>query len=234
MKDAAAARPAATARPEIADEDALVTVREVDAWYGVRHVLHGVELVIRPRECLAWWVSPARERRRSRGASRACTLPYSGAISTEGNRSSEALGRATRTRDVRSSTCSRALTTRSTRGRPSADRQSAAAPLLLARRFGGTATRHRGPRHRATLVDGARPLPASALGRRAPAAAIARALIANPSCWSATRSHPRSTCRCRPRSSTCWPTSSGSSTSGCSSSRTTWRSSAPCRRRWRS
>ncbi len=53
MRDAIAARPAATARPEIEDEDALVTVREVDAWYGILHVLHGVELVIRPRECLA-------------------------------------------------------------------------------------------------------------------------------------------------------------------------------------
>ncbi len=53
MRDAIAARPAATARPEIEDEDALVTVSEVDAWYGILHVLHGVELVIRPRECLA-------------------------------------------------------------------------------------------------------------------------------------------------------------------------------------
>ncbi|MDQ3671517.1 MAG: ABC transporter ATP-binding protein, partial [Actinomycetota bacterium] len=53
MRDAVAARPPAIARPEIGDEDSLVTVREVDAWYGVRHVLHGVELVIRPRECLA-------------------------------------------------------------------------------------------------------------------------------------------------------------------------------------
>jgi oligopeptide/dipeptide ABC transporter ATP-binding protein len=53
MQDAAAARPAAPARAEVATEDALVTVREVDAWYGIRHVLHDVELVIRPRECLA-------------------------------------------------------------------------------------------------------------------------------------------------------------------------------------
>jgi peptide/nickel transport system ATP-binding protein len=52
-RDAAAARPAATARPAIADEDALVTVSEVNAWYGIRHVVHDVELVIRPRECLA-------------------------------------------------------------------------------------------------------------------------------------------------------------------------------------
>jgi oligopeptide/dipeptide ABC transporter ATP-binding protein len=53
MQDAAAARPAASARAEVASEDALVTVREVDAWYGIRHVLHDVELDIRPRECLA-------------------------------------------------------------------------------------------------------------------------------------------------------------------------------------
>ncbi|HEU0247512.1 MAG TPA: ABC transporter ATP-binding protein [Gaiellaceae bacterium] len=53
LGDAAASRPLATARPEIEDEDALVTVRDVDAWYGIRHVLHDVELVIRPRECLA-------------------------------------------------------------------------------------------------------------------------------------------------------------------------------------
>jgi peptide/nickel transport system ATP-binding protein len=53
MRDAAAPRPAALARAEVADKEALVTVREVDAWYGTRHVLHDVELVIRPRECLA-------------------------------------------------------------------------------------------------------------------------------------------------------------------------------------
>ncbi len=53
MRDAVAVRPAATARAEIEDEEALVTVREVDAWYGIRHVVHDVELVIRPRECLA-------------------------------------------------------------------------------------------------------------------------------------------------------------------------------------
>jgi peptide/nickel transport system ATP-binding protein len=53
MRDAVAVRPSAAARPEIEDEEALVTVREVDAWYGIRHVVHDVELVIRPRECLA-------------------------------------------------------------------------------------------------------------------------------------------------------------------------------------
>ena len=53
MRDAAAARPAAVGRPEIEVENALVTVAGVDAWYGTRHVVHGAELVIRPRECLA-------------------------------------------------------------------------------------------------------------------------------------------------------------------------------------
>ena len=53
MQDAAAARPSAAARAEVAQESALVTVRDVDAWYGTRHVLHDVELFIRPRECLA-------------------------------------------------------------------------------------------------------------------------------------------------------------------------------------
>ena len=53
MQDSAAARPAAAARAEVTNEEALVTVRDVDAWYGIRHVLHDVELVIRPRECLA-------------------------------------------------------------------------------------------------------------------------------------------------------------------------------------
>jgi peptide/nickel transport system ATP-binding protein len=53
MRDAAAVRPAAGERADVAAEDALVTVSGVDAWYGIRHVLHDVELVIRPRECLA-------------------------------------------------------------------------------------------------------------------------------------------------------------------------------------
>jgi peptide/nickel transport system ATP-binding protein len=53
MQDAAAARTAAPARAEIADEDALVTVLGVDASYGARQVLYDVELLIRPRECLA-------------------------------------------------------------------------------------------------------------------------------------------------------------------------------------
>jgi len=44
---------AATPRPEIGVEDALVAVVGVNASYGTRQVLHDIELVVRPRECLA-------------------------------------------------------------------------------------------------------------------------------------------------------------------------------------
>ena len=53
LRDAAAARIAATPRPEIGVEDALVAVVGVNASYGTRQVLHDIELVVRPRECLA-------------------------------------------------------------------------------------------------------------------------------------------------------------------------------------
>jgi peptide/nickel transport system ATP-binding protein len=53
LRDAAAARVAATPRPEIEVEEALVAVIGVNASYGTRQVLHDVELVVRPRECLA-------------------------------------------------------------------------------------------------------------------------------------------------------------------------------------
>jgi len=53
LRDAATARIAATPRPEIGVEDALVAVIGVNASYGTRQVLHNVELVVRPRECLA-------------------------------------------------------------------------------------------------------------------------------------------------------------------------------------
>jgi peptide/nickel transport system ATP-binding protein len=53
LRDAAGARIAATPRPEIEVEDALVAVIGVNASYGTRQVLHDVELVVRPRECLA-------------------------------------------------------------------------------------------------------------------------------------------------------------------------------------
>jgi len=53
LRDAATARIAATPRPEIGVEDALVAVIGVNASYGTRQVLHNVELIVRPRECLA-------------------------------------------------------------------------------------------------------------------------------------------------------------------------------------
>ena len=96
MKDAAAARPAATARAEIADEDALVTVREVDAWYGVRHVLHGVELVIRPRECLALVGESGSGKTTLARCIAGLHTAYSGAISYRG----QPLERGARARDA--------------------------------------------------------------------------------------------------------------------------------------
>jgi peptide/nickel transport system ATP-binding protein len=53
LADAAAARITATPRPEIDVEDALVAIRDVNASYGTRQVLHDIELTVRPRECLA-------------------------------------------------------------------------------------------------------------------------------------------------------------------------------------
>jgi peptide/nickel transport system ATP-binding protein len=53
LRDATAARIAAVPRAEIEVEDALVSVRGLDASYGTRQVLHDVGLVVRPRECLA-------------------------------------------------------------------------------------------------------------------------------------------------------------------------------------
>ncbi|MGH3136341.1 MAG: oligopeptide/dipeptide ABC transporter ATP-binding protein, partial [Gaiellaceae bacterium] len=53
LADAAASRPVAVPRPEIEVEDALVSVSGVCASYGPRQVLFDVELMVRPRECLA-------------------------------------------------------------------------------------------------------------------------------------------------------------------------------------
>ena len=53
LGDAAAARIAATPRPKIGVEDALVAIVGVNASYGTRQVLHDIELIVRPRECLA-------------------------------------------------------------------------------------------------------------------------------------------------------------------------------------
>ena len=53
LADSAAARVVATPRAEIEVEDALVAVLGVNASYGTNQVLHDIDLVVRPRECLA-------------------------------------------------------------------------------------------------------------------------------------------------------------------------------------
>jgi len=53
LRESLAARPAAPLRPELEAEDALVTIRGVQASHGSRQVLFDVELVVRPRECVA-------------------------------------------------------------------------------------------------------------------------------------------------------------------------------------
>ena len=53
LAEAARERPAAAARLPIDDRNALVSVRDLDAFHGDRQVLFNVNLVVRPRECLA-------------------------------------------------------------------------------------------------------------------------------------------------------------------------------------
>lgn len=53
LRESLAARPAAPRRPELQAEDALVAIRGVQASHGARQVLFDVELVVRPRECVA-------------------------------------------------------------------------------------------------------------------------------------------------------------------------------------
>jgi peptide/nickel transport system ATP-binding protein len=53
MQESLAARPAAPRRPELKSEDALVSVLGVRASHGTNQVLFDVELVVRPRECVA-------------------------------------------------------------------------------------------------------------------------------------------------------------------------------------
>jgi len=53
LRESLAARPAASPRPELVAEDALIAVRGVQASHGARQVLFDVELVVRPRECVA-------------------------------------------------------------------------------------------------------------------------------------------------------------------------------------
>ena len=53
LRESLAARPVASPRPELEADDALVAVRGVQASHGARQVLFDVELVVRPRECVA-------------------------------------------------------------------------------------------------------------------------------------------------------------------------------------
>jgi peptide/nickel transport system ATP-binding protein len=53
LTDSLAARPDAMPLPEVRVEDSLVAVREVDASYGPRQVLFGIDIVVRPQECVA-------------------------------------------------------------------------------------------------------------------------------------------------------------------------------------
>ena len=53
LADSLAARSEAVPLPEVRTDDALVTIRGVDASHGQRQVLFGIELVVRPHECVA-------------------------------------------------------------------------------------------------------------------------------------------------------------------------------------
>jgi peptide/nickel transport system ATP-binding protein len=53
LADAIAERPKATPPPEVPADQALVSVRELDASHGERQVLFGVDLTVRPHECVA-------------------------------------------------------------------------------------------------------------------------------------------------------------------------------------
>ncbi|MGI8479643.1 MAG: dipeptide ABC transporter ATP-binding protein [Gaiellaceae bacterium] len=53
LQESIAARPAAPRPPELQAEDALVVIRGVQASHGARQVLFDVELLVRPRECVA-------------------------------------------------------------------------------------------------------------------------------------------------------------------------------------
>jgi peptide/nickel transport system ATP-binding protein len=53
LADSLAARPDAVQLPEVKGHDSLVAVRGVDASHGPRQVLFGIELLVRPHECVA-------------------------------------------------------------------------------------------------------------------------------------------------------------------------------------
>jgi peptide/nickel transport system ATP-binding protein len=51
--ESVAERPEARGVPELTEHESLVTVRGVDAWHGPRQVLFGIDVAVRPRECVA-------------------------------------------------------------------------------------------------------------------------------------------------------------------------------------
>jgi peptide/nickel transport system ATP-binding protein len=53
LADSLAARPEAAPLPDVRAEDSLVAVRGVDASHGTRQVLFGVDVLVRPHECVA-------------------------------------------------------------------------------------------------------------------------------------------------------------------------------------
>jgi peptide/nickel transport system ATP-binding protein len=53
LAESVAERPEAPSLPDVAETGSLVTMRGVDAWHGPRQVLFGIDLAVRPRECIA-------------------------------------------------------------------------------------------------------------------------------------------------------------------------------------
>ena len=223
MRDAVAVRPAATARAEIEDEDALVTVREVDAWYGIRHVVHDVELVIRPRECLALVGESGSGKTTLARCIAGLHTAYSGEIAYRG----QPLEPGSRARDADGSTRDPVRLPEPVQlAQPSEDdradrRPAARSSSSRSRRTEAQRRIREALESRPALDARARSVPASAVGRRAPARSDRPRADREPAAARLRRGHIR-TGRLRsgrdhrrPRGS---PASS--STSGCSSSRT--------------
>jgi peptide/nickel transport system ATP-binding protein len=181
LRDAAASRPAAVARPEITDEEALVTVLGVDASYGDREVLHDVDLLIRPRECLALVGESGSGKTTLARCIAGLHIGYTGAIAYRG----EPLAPGSRARDARSrreiqyvfQSPYNSLNPRKTIG------QIVGQPLRHFFSLGGTEARRRVLEVLETVQLSSTVLdryPHQLSGGERQRAAIARALIANP------------------------------------------------------